>query len=1363
MATVVGSLNEQRNIFSFFTQTSLVPRRDYRSTQVGFLRRKNNPLTGVPLKQLQSFQEPRVSYSNTVTAGWRPHSRRRTSRKSATFDRSRDLPGESHDEDYQPEEAPKPVSPPAVGPTEAEVALAAVAAPEAPSTDVEEAEVEADESAGAFEEDLEASGEKSHLVTHMGDPSGGADVRSNSRPPWGGLAASSRQLAVGAGVVLAVSLAGFGAWRALAKKKDGSKLDSALEEEIRARKLKKAREQEEELARTSGIPLVASSLSPAKPLPQPQLEAAAKAKAKAGAGAGAGADASASGKTAKVTASSSNGGDGAGELTGGAGGSPGSAGGAVVERERGKGGLRAEPTSVSLAMAAPVPAPGKAEEAAGAVLSALGEEVRRGSQESQQRERAATGVEERARAAEEQARAAELEEADRKRAEFQEKVKRIQEMAAEVRRVEEEQVRESVQRELEEAEEELGMRQVAPSAAAAAAAAAAHQEGAIEQQGTAEEDGEQQEVAEEDGGHGGQEGRQAEEQQQEQRGEVEAEIDNSSPKGEDEGEERVREIRGDGGALPEGKAAASSRAKEGDEDTTEVNEPTVDSADASSAGEGLRTLESAVRRTGEHRVNGTVNGAASRSLEEPSPPAGGVVGIPTAPRGMSMIEGASTGGDLTELLRAGRGGAEPATGGEAASGGSEEKHERSFGGHVEAGSSGGPARGGGDLEQTGASKQLRTAVMEKPASAQGHEREQQEEDAEEQKQAVAADEAGSLAAGGRTQVTSSSSSRPVRSRRREAGRVRKTRVDGKWVVVGDDESAAVHAVEEPQRRQQDRPGGSGGGGGAGDRRDEINGSSRWQNGRPGDGQDGREEDRARAEEEFERAQEEEEKEEEEEIDPLSPWLAFNDREKEVLALLMPKWEANEAAGRAPYAGMSEEELGVVAKLDKVYRAQDDLVRSVAEQTVENSNPFEKPITAESSMDDIRPRLKGPLADEVASFAGKKGRKGKKGRDRRGGGGMDTAKLERELNATREKVLEELLQMQGTIDNLEAGAGPGGAFSSPPPSLEALEEMMREIEELARDLSDEDEDDKRRGRARGGSAGRRGGRGPVEADRVIEEEDEDEEDDEDDEKEEEGQGADKWQHTRKWSEELQKMYDEEKDPRVRDFMKELGQDLPKWTTPEDLERLERLAEGRGSWEEVAQEAERTIERRLRERQESVGRDAFISQLQGLSRARLEQEDDWWQSKHFLVTLLVRWKTEEGSDATGLYSLFVGDPGDEDDEAARAAAQADPSMRHLIAFESRQEARNYIQILLQSRGGDNAMIITEQAYSPADLFNVASNAGYGLTVLREGTIRMFSGQPAEEVEAQIVAIGRDRHIRKNRPIIDIEDALKSMGDD
>lgn len=108
----------------------------------------------------------------------------------------------------------------------------------------------------------------------------------------------------------------------------------------------------------------------------------------------------------------------------------------------------------------------------------------------------------------------------------------------------------------------------------------------------------------------------------------------------------------------------------------------------------------------------------------------------------------------------------------------------------------------------------------------------------------------------------------------------------------------------------------------------------------------------------------------------------------------------------------------------------------------------------------------------------------------------------------------------------------------------------------------------------------------------------------------------FEHTKKWSRELRRKYELERDPETKSLMKEIGQDLDRWISEEEILQAESLlSQGpEGASEYVKLAYEKTKEK-IRQQRERFGPEAMVAKYREYKPPK--ENELWWLDLPFVV--------------------------------------------------------------------------------------------------------------------------------------------------
>lgn len=219
----------------------------------------------------------------------------------------------------------------------------------------------------------------------------------------------------------------------------------------------------------------------------------------------------------------------------------------------------------------------------------------------------------------------------------------------------------------------------------------------------------------------------------------------------------------------------------------------------------------------------------------------------------------------------------------------------------------------------------------------------------------------------------------------------------------------------------------------------------------------------------------------------------------------------------------------------------------------------------------------------------------------------------------------------------------------------------------------------------------------------------------------------WKHTKKWVQELQKKYDMETDPEQRAIMEEVGQDLEKWITEEEITQAGNLlSKGLAGEEEYARIHYEKTRDKIRRQHEMFGEQGMLNKYAEYKPTKKESEL-WWLDLPFVLCIgLVT--NVNSADEHGLYSL------DMTPNMEGLVEGKQEKKYHTVAFQDQKEAVNFCSLLLSERHFAEVV-----PFAPKDLRQDALREGFHVTVLKKGELGLRPGQALEEVEERMIEIG------------------------
>ncbi|XP_010544836.1 PREDICTED: uncharacterized protein LOC104817362 [Tarenaya hassleriana] len=242
------------------------------------------------------------------------------------------------------------------------------------------------------------------------------------------------------------------------------------------------------------------------------------------------------------------------------------------------------------------------------------------------------------------------------------------------------------------------------------------------------------------------------------------------------------------------------------------------------------------------------------------------------------------------------------------------------------------------------------------------------------------------------------------------------------------------------------------------------------------------------------------------------------------------------------------------------------------------------------------------------------------------------------------------------------------------------------------------------------------------------------------------GTEFWQHTKKWSRGFLELYNAETDPEVKAVMRDMGKDLDRWITEEEIKDAAEVMD------KLPDKNKKVIEKKLnklRREMELFGPQAVVSKYREYGQ---EKEEDylWWLDLPHVLCLEL-YTVDDGEQRVGFYALEMA-----------ADLELEPKPHHVIAFEDASDCKNLayiIQAHLDMLGKGNVFIVPRP---PKDAFREAKANGFGVTVIRKGELKLNVDQPLEEVEEQICEIGSKMYHEKimGERSVDISSLMKGV---
>ncbi|KAJ8748515.1 hypothetical protein K2173_003414 [Erythroxylum novogranatense] len=241
------------------------------------------------------------------------------------------------------------------------------------------------------------------------------------------------------------------------------------------------------------------------------------------------------------------------------------------------------------------------------------------------------------------------------------------------------------------------------------------------------------------------------------------------------------------------------------------------------------------------------------------------------------------------------------------------------------------------------------------------------------------------------------------------------------------------------------------------------------------------------------------------------------------------------------------------------------------------------------------------------------------------------------------------------------------------------------------------------------------------------------------------GKEYWQHTKKWSRGFLESYNAETDPEIKSIMKDMGKDLDRWITEEEIQEAAELMTRSAQKNEFIGKKIKKLKREM----ELFGPQAVVSKYQEYAEDK-EADYLWWLDLPHLLCIEL-YIVEDGQQKIGFYSLEMAED-----------LELEPKPRHVIAFEDAGDCKNFcyiIQAHMEMLGNGNAFVVPRP---PKDAFREAKANGFSVTVIRKGELQLNVDQTLEEVEEQISEIGskiyHDQLIRERS--VDINSLMKGV---
>ncbi|KAG0631389.1 hypothetical protein M758_1G249600 [Ceratodon purpureus] len=221
----------------------------------------------------------------------------------------------------------------------------------------------------------------------------------------------------------------------------------------------------------------------------------------------------------------------------------------------------------------------------------------------------------------------------------------------------------------------------------------------------------------------------------------------------------------------------------------------------------------------------------------------------------------------------------------------------------------------------------------------------------------------------------------------------------------------------------------------------------------------------------------------------------------------------------------------------------------------------------------------------------------------------------------------------------------------------------------------------------------------------------------------------WQHTKKWAQELQQKYDRESDPDQRVLIEEIGQDLDRWITEEEIEEAQRLLSRgvAGEEEYVRRHYEKTREK-IKKQHEMFGSEGMLNKYSEYKETK-EEPELWWLDLPFVCCIGLT-NSDDGETSQGFYSLDM----TPDFEGMGMQASSTSTYNHTIAFQDPKDAANFCGLLISEQHMADVIPL-----APKDLYQDAKQEGFKVTVVKKGQLGLVPGQALDDVEQRLIELG------------------------
>ncbi|KAG7566630.1 hypothetical protein ISN44_As10g031630 [Arabidopsis suecica] len=220
------------------------------------------------------------------------------------------------------------------------------------------------------------------------------------------------------------------------------------------------------------------------------------------------------------------------------------------------------------------------------------------------------------------------------------------------------------------------------------------------------------------------------------------------------------------------------------------------------------------------------------------------------------------------------------------------------------------------------------------------------------------------------------------------------------------------------------------------------------------------------------------------------------------------------------------------------------------------------------------------------------------------------------------------------------------------------------------------------------------------------------------------GKEYWQHTKKWSRGFLELYNAETDPEVKAVMRDMGKDLDRWITEDEIKDAADIME------KLPERNKKFMEKKLnklKREMELFGPQAVVSKYREYGEDK-EEDYLWWLDLPHVLCLELYTVDDKGGQQVGFYTLEMA-----------TDLELEPKPHHVIAFEDAADCRDLcyiIQAHLDMLRSGNVFIVPRP---PKDAYREAKANGFGVTVIRKGELKLNIDEPLEEVEEEICEIG------------------------